>query len=210
MGVFICCAVVCFYSAEHILDWIIKPAGTLVFTAPGGGFNAVMTITLVMAFLISFPFTIYQIWAFVKNALKPQEKHFVFIFGPLSLLFFVAGVAFAYGVAIPMSYKFLLGFASPSMMPMITVDNYLGFVGNFVIIFGVTFELPLIIAFFAMIGIATPEFLRQKRRYAVMGILILAAVLTPPDIMSQLLLAVPLLVLYEVGIIFARIFQKKR
>jgi sec-independent protein translocase protein TatC len=209
LGVFIGAAFICFQFAESVLDWYIRPAGKLVFTSPGGGFAAVMTVTIVLTCLVTAPFIIYQIWAFASSALRPQEKKFVFIFGPLSLLFFVAGVLFAYFVAIPISYQFLMGFTSEFLVPMITVDHYLSFSGNMLIAFGVAFELPLILAFLAKIGIATPEYLRQKRRHAIVIILIVAAVATPPDVVSQLLLGIPLIVLYELGILFTRIFGKK-
>ena len=209
LGVFLISVFVCFNFAGAVLQWIIGPAGQLVYTSPGGAFAAIMTVTVVMALIASAPVIAYQVWAFVAVALRPHERRFVYIFGPLSLLFFFLGVLFAFFVAVPMSYKFLMSFSTPALTPMITVDNYMGFLGNMVIAFGVAFELPLILAFFASIGIATPEFLRQKRRHAIIVILIVAAIMTPPDVVSQLLLAVPLMVLYEVGIIFTKIFQKK-
>lgn len=210
LGVYAIAVCVCFHYAGTVLGWIIRPAGQLVFTSPGGGFAAVMTVTMVMAFLVSAPFIFYQIWAFTSGALRPRERRFIVIFAPLSFLFFCLGVAFAFFVAVPVSYQFLMGFASRYMTPLVTVDNYLSFVGNMVVAFGVTFELPLIMAFLAKIGIATPEFLRQKRRHAIMIILIVAALMTPPDIVSQIILTVPLIVLYEAGIIFTVMCQKKR
>jgi len=209
LGAFILACFICFYFAGDVLAWLIRPAGHLVFTSPGGGFAAVMTVTMVMACIVASPVIAYQLWAFVAVALKPNERRFVYVFGPLSLFFFLLGVAFAYWVAIPMAYKFLMGFSSDALLPLVTVDNYLGFVGNMLLAFGATFEMPLVLAFLAKIGIATPEFLRQKRRHAIIIILIVAAILTPPDVASQLLLAVPLMVLYEVGIIFTKVFQKK-
>jgi sec-independent protein translocase protein TatC len=119
-------------------------------------------------------------------------------------VFFLLGVAFAFYVAVPLTYKFLMSFSSEYMQPMITVSSYMGFLANMLIAFGVTFELPLVMAFLAAIGIATPEFLRQKRRHAIMIILIVATVITPPDVISQVLLTIPLVVLYEVGIIFVQ------
>jgi sec-independent protein translocase protein TatC len=103
-----------------------------------------------------------------------------------------------------------MSFSSEYMKPMITVSSYIGFLANMLIAFGVTFELPLILAFLAMIGIATPEFLRQKRRHAIMIILIVAAIVTPPDVISQILLAIPLVILYEVGIILVKMFYKHK
>jgi sec-independent protein translocase protein TatC len=208
LGVFVVAVFLCFNYANSILSWLIKPAGHLVFTSPGGGFSAVMTITVVMAFLISAPFTLYQLWAFVASALRPQERRLIFIFGPISLLFFIFGVLFAFFVGVPLAYKFLMSFTSADLTPMVTVDSYLSFLGSMIMAFGITFELPLVLAFLAKIGIVTPEFLRQKRRHAIIIILIIAAVATPPDVVSQLLLALPLLVLYEVGIFFTQVFRK--
>lgn len=214
---FIVATLACYNFVGKILPWIIKPAcpagppaGHLIYTAPTEAFGAYMTLAAVMGFLISLPWTLYQVWAFVGVALRPHEKKFVIIFGPLSLLFFLLGVAFAYFVGVPLTYRFLMSFSSESMQPMITVSHYLGFLANMLIAFGVTFELPLILAFLAKIGIATPEFLRQKRRHAIMIIVIVAAIVTPPDVVSQVLLAVPLIILYEVGIIFVRITYKHK
>ena len=201
---------ICYSYVGELLPYIIAPAGHLIFTSPGEGFSAYMTLTMVMAAVISSPYIFYHIWAFVSQALKPHEKKFVSVFGPLSLFFFLLGCAFAYFVAVPMAYRFLMSFSSPYLVPMVTVKSYLGFLGNMVIAFGVTFELPLILAFLAQIGIATPEFLRQKRRHAIIIILIVSALLTPPDIMSMLMLAIPLTVLYEVGIIFVKVGYKPR
>ncbi len=210
LAVFIAACAVSFYCVPQVLPWIIKPAGRLVFTAPAEGFSATVTLTVVMGFILSFPFVLYQLWAFVRGALKPEERILVLVFAPLSLLFFIFGVAFAFWAAIPLSYNFLMGFSSEYLVPMISVGNYLSFVGNMVMVFGLTFELPLVLAFLASIGIATPEFLRQKRRHAVMIILIVAAVLTPPDIVSQVLLALPLVFLYEVGIVLVRVCYRKK
>jgi len=210
LGVFLLVAFVCFNYATEVLHWIIKPAGHLVFTTPGGAFSAVMMATIVMAAIISSPFILYQFWAFVSKALKPQEQKIILIVGPLSVLLFLSGVAFAFFVAVSIAYKFLMSFSSADLQPMISVDNYLGFLGNMVLAFGITFELPLVLGFLAKIGIATPEFLRQKRRHAIIIILVIAAILTPPDVASQCLLAGPLIVLYELGIVVVRMVYKHK
>lgn len=208
--VFAAATLVCYNFVGQILPWVIKPAGHLIYTSPTEAFSAYMTLATLMGFIVTLPWTLYQVWGFIGGALRPQEKQFIAIFGPLSLIFFLAGVAFSFYVAIPLTYKFLMGFSSEYMQPMITVSSYLGFVGNMLIAFGVTFELPLIMAFLAKIGVATPEFLRQKRRHAIMIILIIAAIITPPDVVSQVSLAIPLVVLYEIGIIFVKLTYKNK
>jgi sec-independent protein translocase protein TatC len=205
-GAFVLAFCLCYNFIGKLLPVIIAPAGHLVFTAPTEAFSAYMMIGAILALIVSSPFIFYQIWAFVGGALKPTEKKFVLIFAPLSLLFFLSGAAFAYFLAVPRAYKFLMSFSSEYLIPMVTVKNYLGFLGHMIVAFGVAFELPLILAFLAKIGIASPEYLRQMRRHAVIIIMVVAALLAPPDIMSMLLLAVPLMILYEVGIIFVKFF----
>jgi sec-independent protein translocase protein TatC len=205
-GVFVLAFCLCYNFIGKLIPQIIAPAGHLVFTAPTDAFSAYMTVGALMALTVASPYIFYQVWAFVGSALRPSEKKYVLIFAPLSLLFFLSGGAFAYFVTVPMAYKFLMSFSSAYLVPMITVKNYLGFLGHMIVAFGVAFELPLILAFLAKIGIASPEYLRQMRRHAVIIILVVAALLTPPDVASMLVLAVPLMILYEVGIIFVKFF----
>jgi len=200
----------CYNFIGKLIPVVIAPAGHLIFTSPTEAFMAYMMLGAVMALLIASPYIVYQIWAFVAGALKPAEKKFVLIFAPLSLIFFLSGAAFAFFITVPMAYKFFMSFSSSYVIPMVTVKSYLGFLGHMMVAFGVAFELPLILAFLAKIGIASPEYLRQKRRHAVMIILIAASFLAPPDVMSMLVLAVPLMVLYELGIIMVGFVYKHK
>ncbi len=209
-GAFVLAFCLCYGFIGKLIPVLIAPAGHLVFTSPAEAFSAYMTVGALMALLVASPYICYQVWAFVGDALKPSEKKFVLIFAPLSLLFFFSGGAFAYFVAVPRAYKFLMSFSSEYVIPMVTVKNYLGFLGHMIVAFGVAFELPLILAFLARIGIVSPGYLCQKRRHAIVIILIVAAILAPPDVVSMLVLALPLMVLYEVGIIFVRIFRIER
>jgi len=209
-GAFVLAFCLCYNFIGKLIPVLTAPAGHLVFTAPTDAFAAFMTVGSLMALFVASPFIVYQIWAFVAGALKPSEKKFVLVFAPLSLLFFLSGAAFAYFLAVPRAYRFLMSFSSGYLIPMVTVNNYLGFLGHMIMAFGVAFELPLILAFLAKIGIASPEYLRQKRRHAVVIILIAAALLAPPDIVSMLILAIPLLVLYEVGIVFVKFFYDRK
>jgi sec-independent protein translocase protein TatC len=209
-GAFVLAFCLCYNFVGKLIPKLIAPAGHLVFTAPADAFSAYMTVGAVMALTIASPYIVYQIWAFIGGALKPSEKKFVLIFAPLSLLFFLSGGAFAYFIAVPRAYKFLMSFSSEYLIPMVTVKNYFGFLGHMIVAFGVAFELPLILAFLAKIGIASPAYLRHIRRHAIIAILIAAALLAPPDIISMLILAVPLMILYEVGIVFTGIFYKHK
>ncbi len=209
--VYLVCCVLAYHLTAGILPYIIKPVGTVVFNAPGEAFAAYMMLTLLSGFIIALPFFLYQVWAFAWEALTDKERKYIMLFGPLSLVFFLAGGAFAYYVIVPFAIKFLLGFSSEYVVPMISINSYISFVASLVLTFGIVFELPLVLVFLVKIGIATPAFLKHFRRHAVLGILVVSALLTPPDIVSQLLMAVPLMLLYELGVLFSVLaYQKKR
>lgn len=199
------CAGILYLFIDPVLAAITKPVGRLVFTSPSDAFLSRMVLAIFCGFFIALPFVLYQIWAFVSSGLTEKEKRHIVLFGPASFLFFVIGGIFAYFIMIPISMKFLLSFSSPLMIPMIAVDKYISFIGMLILACGVIFELPLILVFLTKIGIVTPAFLRQNRKYAVVLILIASAILTPPDVITQMLMAVPLIVLYEAGIIFSQL-----
>lgn len=207
--VLIAASFVVYSYAASILSYLIKPVGHVVFTSPAEAFVTYMTLSLFGGLFFSVPYILYHIWQFVSIGLTKSERNFVIIFMPLSLIFFICGCAFAYFVMLPMMMTFFLSFASSAMVPMITVSKYISFVGNTVLSFGIVFEMPLAIAFLAKIGIATPAFLAEKRKMAIVLIFIASAILTPsPDFVSQILMAVPLMLLYELSIIFCRFTYK--
>ncbi len=131
------------------------------------------------------------------------------LFGPCSLVFFLLGAAFAFYVVAPFAIRFLFSFSTENVVPMISIKSYISFIGNLLVSFGVVFELPLALVFLVQIGIATPEFLRHFRRHVILAVFIISAILTPPDVVSQLLMALPLVVLYELGVLFSVFFSKK-
>lgn len=196
--------------ADPLLKFLIKPVGHLVFTSPAEAFLVTINVTVWGGVTLSFPFILYQFWAFISEALTISERKYVRMFGPLSFILFMGGIIFGYFAIVPISLHFLMNFSSPWLVPMIRASEYLSFVGSLVLASGIIFELPLILIFLVKIGVASPEFLRQKRRYAIVVIFILSAILTPPDCASQFLIAVPLLVLYELGILLARIIYRPR
>jgi len=202
----------CFaYSfVDRIFASLVKPVGRLVFIAPQEAFAARIKIAFFVGLFLSLPFLLYQAWKFISAGLKPKEKKYTLIFGPLSLLFFIAGAAFGYLIIVPIGIKFLLGFATGEIIPMITISKYISFAGMLVVAFGVVFELPLASLFLTKIGMVTPEFLSRKRKHAIVIIFIAAAIFTPPDVITQSLMAIPLLLLYEVGIGFSKLVYKPR
>ena len=200
----------CFFYAfiDKILVVLIQPVGKVVFTSPADAFVARVTLTLYGGVLLALPVIIYQVWRFVAVGLKDNERKYIFLLAPFSLLFFLAGGLFAYFIMIPVSLRFLLSFSSDFIVPMITIKNYISFAGMMILAFGVVFELPLVLVFLTKIGIVTPQFLAEKRRHAIVFILIVSALLTPPDAVTQIIMSVPLVVLYEIGIVACRLTRR--
>lgn len=199
-----------YYFVDKIIPHLTRPVGRLAFIAPYEAFIAKIKVSIFGGIFLAVPFVVYQVWKFIDSGLKPEEKKYTIIFGSLSLVFFYIGAAFGYFIAVPIAVRFLLSFATELIRPVISIDNYISFAGLLILSFGLVFELPLIILFLTKIGLVTPEFLSRKRRHAVVLIFIIAAVLTPPDIFSQFLMALPLMVLFEIGIIFSKLGRAKK
>lgn len=189
---------------ETIIPILVRPVGQLVFIAPEEAFISNIKIAFFLGLYLASPFVLYQIWQFVSVGLKKEERRYVLIFGPLSFIFFILGSGFGYFIIVPIGMKFLLGFAGEFIRPMISMARYISFITTLTISFGLVFQLPLISLFLTKVGLLTPKFLIQKRRHMIVFIFILAAALTPPDVITQLLMAIPLLVLYEIGIILSK------
>jgi len=169
-----------------------------------------LSLMILGGIILALPIILYQIWQFVSVGLKENEKKYGAIFGPLLLFSFIIGGSFAYFIMVPIAMNFLLSFSTDTIVPMITVYKYISFVGSFILAFGFIFELPLILMFLTKIGIATPAFLVQKRKHAIVLTLIISALLTPPDIFTQLLMSLPLIVLYEIGIIVSKLSYREK
>lgn len=194
---------------DRILGFIVRPVGKLVFIAPTEAFIVSIKIALFGGLFLSSPFVLYQIWQFASAGLKKQEKKYVSLFSLFSFIFFLLGIFFGYFIIVPIGVKFLLGFGTDFVTPMISVGRYVSFVGMLALAFGVVFQLPIAILFLSKTGILTPQFLSTNRKYAIVIIFITAAIFTPPDIITQCLMAVPLLVLYELGIFLSRFASQK-
>lgn len=198
------CSCLIYSYINTLLPFLIKPVGKLVFIAPQEAFIANIKIAFFGGLFLASPFVIYQIWKFVSAGLEKNEKKYALMFGPVSFIFFVLGAGFGYFVIIPIGINFLLGFATDFVTPMITISKYISFVGALTFAFGAIFQLPLVSLFLTKIGVVTPAFLSSKRRHAIVFIFIAAALITPPDVITQCLMAVPLIVLYEIGIILSK------
>ena len=149
-----------FYNlTDIVLLNVVKPlGGTVVFIAPTEAFISKIKIAIFGGLFLSSPFIIYQFWQFISQGLKPSEKKYALIFGPLSLLFFVSGATFAYFIIVPTGIRFLMGFSTDFIIPMITVSKYISFVGTLVLAFGLVFQLPSLLLFLTKVGIVTRSF----------------------------------------------------
>ncbi len=195
-----------------ILTWPLSGLSTpLYFTSPAEGFVVALKVALFFALFVSMPFILWQLWQFLKPALFEHERTGIFILFSAATLMFVIGSAFCYFLVLPVALNFLLGFGSAEFKPLLSVGHYSSFVGFMVLGFGIAFNFPLVIIGLAQAGIVTAQWLRHIRKFVVLGIIILAAVLTPsPDVISQLLLAAPLWVFFEITIVVTSIIEKKR
>lgn len=205
------CSVAVYPFIDVVIRDLAKPVGTLIFTSPMEAFWSRVKLTFFLGIFAGMPFVLYNAWSFVNKALFPKERRFILSFTCLSFALFSAGAAFCYVYVLPVGVKFLLAYGSEVLVPMISVSRYLSFAFGLVFSFGLIFELPLVIGLLSKAGILKSSTLRKQRRYAVVVIFIAAAALTPgPDVFSQLLMAGPLLALYEAGVIVARIIERRR
>jgi sec-independent protein translocase protein TatC len=184
---------------------------SLVFLAPAEAFWMHMKVSLVAGLVLSLPIILHQFWKFISPGLLLKEKKYVGPFVVSASLLFLVGALFCFLLVLPFAMGFLLTYKTGSMTPMLSVGNYVDFCLKFILAFGAVFELPIIIVLLTRMGIVTPKTLARNRKYAILIAFIVAAILTPtPDAFNQTLMAVPMIVLYEVGILVSRLFVRKK
>ncbi len=177
---------------------------------PFGQFSLYMEVIIFGGALLSFPNILFQFWKFIEPALKPNERKYISSIVFFSTFCFLSGVVFAYFVLLPTALSFFSTFGSSAIENIIAIDEYFSFIISTMLAAGLVFELPMVSFFLSKIGILKPEFMRKYRKHSIILILLIAALLTPsPDVTSQLLLAVPLFILYEISIVICKISQKK-
>jgi sec-independent protein translocase protein TatC len=203
-----------FPFAQELYTWLAQPllgkmpAGTsMIATGVVTPFFVPLKVTGLAALLVALPWVLYQAWAFVAPGLYAHEKRWV---GPLvvaSTLLFFAGMAFAYYAVLPMVFGFITGFAPEGVAVMTDIAAYFDFVLGLFIAFGVTFEVPVLVVVLIAAGIVTPAKLREWRPYVIVGAFVIGAIFTPPDVISQLMMAIPLWILFEIGVLVGARFE---
>ncbi len=191
--------------AERLLYFLWLPVGRpLVFIAPTEAFFAQLKVAFLASLVLVWPYLCYQAWAFVVPGLYDKELRYMVPFVVSATFMFLLGGTFVYTLILPYGMAFLLGYGSATLVPMISVGAYISFAVRLLIAFGAIFELPVVMVLLAKLGLVTPQMLSRNRKYVIVLSFLVAAILTPPDVFTQVLMAVPLLILYEVSILLTR------
>jgi sec-independent protein translocase protein TatC len=189
----------------------LPAGGKMIVTDITGSFFVPMKVTMLVAFLIALPWVLYQMWAFIAPGLYQHERTLVIPLVVSSYSLFIFGMAFAYFLVFPTVFNFMAQYNAPLGAEMTTdIDKYLSFAMTTFLAFGITFEVPVVVVVLVRMGIVTLAKLKEIRPYVIVGAFVIAAVVTPPDVLSQLLLAIPMTLLYELGLLIARFYQPKK
>ena len=209
---------VCWYFKEWLfqiitrpLHQVLPPNSYMIYTSLPEAFFNYMKISFYASLFLTSPYILYQLWKFISPGLYKTEKKYMLPFVISSTILFICGILFGYYLALPPAFGFFVEFSSDFLRPMLSLREYLSFSLKLLLAFGLSFELPVVIFFLAKIGVVNSKMLSRNRRYAILIIFIAAAILTPsPDAITQIIMAVPLMGLYEIGIIVAKLAEKKR
>ena len=205
----IACSCITYFFDEQIMGFLMAPAGKLYFMQPGEAFFSYAKVVLFSGFLLATPVVFYQLWRFFVPAFTRRERMILGILVPSSVLLFYAGLAFSFFFIVPFGIKFFMGMGSEDLTPLFSVEKYLDFIITFLLPFGLAFELPIIIIIMAQLGLMTSARMKKYFRYVFFVSFIIAALLTPPDIISQITLALPLTALYGLSYFVVRFILRK-
>lgn len=204
-------ASICFAYIEKIVALLIAPAEALnfIYISPPELFLAYIKIAIALGSILSMPLILGQVWLFLKPGLKKKEKKYVFFSMVMGWLFFLLGSSFAYSCVLPLMLNFFVGMSIDLVTPLFSFSNYINFISGILISFGLVFELPIVVMLLTFLQLVNPEQLKKHRKFVCLGIFVMAAVLTPPDIVSQIFMGVPMLLLFEVSIFISKGIYKK-
>ncbi|MCD4675319.1 MAG: twin-arginine translocase subunit TatC [Desulfobacula sp.] len=211
--------VAAYFFKEKLFEILTAPLVTamgedgnarMIFTGLPEAFFTYLKVALLTGIILATPVLFYEFWMFVSPGLYRTEKKYFLPIVFLSVFFFAVGASFGYFIVFPYGFKFFLGFATETIYAMPSMKEYLSFASKMLLAFGFVFELPLVLTFMARMGLVTVPFLKKNRKYALLLFFVGAALITPPDVVTQVMMALPLMILYEISIIGARIFGKKK
>lgn len=200
-----------FYFREQLFLILVRPLGDiqLHFTEVTGSFYAYLKVALIVGIIAALPVVFYQMWMFLSPGLYKHEKRVIMPLAFVSTVLFLGGASFCYFLTLPLALQFLIGFSGDLLNPIITVGSYISFAGLLLVAFGMGFQLPVVSFFLGKIGLVTSASMGRGRRYALVIILIVGAIITPPDVFTQLLLAGPVYLLYEISILIVRLVEPR-
>ncbi|NUQ80590.1 MAG: twin-arginine translocase subunit TatC [Bacteroidetes bacterium] len=208
---------VCFYFSDFIVnDILLRPLHQLSTPVmlqnlkPFGQIMLYLQVSFFSGLVLGIPYVLYEIWRFVYPALRQKEIKYIRSIVAFSSFCFLAGVAFAYFLIIPYSVQFFMSFGSPSIVNNLAADEYMSFIVQIMLASGLLFELPMVSYFLSHLGLLTPNFMKHYRRYAYFIVVVLAGIFTPPDVISQIFLVVPMMILYEISIVISAAIQKRK
>ena len=203
-------SIVCYFYAAEITGLITAPAGKLYYMNPAEAFFSYLKVSFFAGFLLALPVVMYQLWAFIVPAMTNNERTAGVFLVPASIILFFIGLIFSYYLVLPAGIKFFMGFATENLQPMFSIGQYLSFVISFLLPFGFIFELPLFILVMARVGIISSTFLVAKRKMVLVLSFVIGAVISPtPDVFSQTMVAVPIILLYEISILIVKYILRK-
>jgi len=212
LAVWLAVSIVLSFFSGYILEFLLAgiPVESLYFHAPLEAFMVRLKLSFIAGFLVTFPYLLFRVWAFISPGLFYREKRVILpLIIPATTLFY-AGAAFAYWVMIPVVLKFLMAFGTEKLSPLISVDRYFEFVARLCVAFGLVFQLPIVIVSLTALGVISPSALLRQWRWVILLIFVVAAVLTPPDPASQLIMAVPLVALFLVSATLSILIERKK
>ncbi len=206
----IVCSGICYYFIEDIMAFISQPVGKLYYLQPSEAFFTYLKVSICCGFILALPIVFYQLWCFVLPALTIKERYIAAVIVPSSVILFLSGLAFSFFLVMPAALKFFGGFGSESLLPMFSVARYFDFLFSFILPFGFVFELPLVVVIAAKLGLLSSKFLGEKQRYVIFFSFVIGAIITPtPDIFTQTMIALPMIVLYELSYLIVRFILRK-
>ena len=208
--------VVCYFFKEKLFEVLTIPLvvsmpdnSAMIFTSLPEAFFTYLKVSFFAAIFLASPYILYQTWKFISPGLYKSEKKYVFPFVFFSTIFFMGGSLFAYFVVFPFGFKFFLAFGTELIRPMLSIREFLSFSFRLLLAFGIIFELPILMFFLSRVGLVNSRTLITKRKYAILLVFIIAALFTPPDVVTQVLMALPLMLLYEASIWVVKLGEKK-